>query len=130
MTTTERKISDDLLQAFDSIVEQGATLPIEELKKRYRESKTFGEYNEHQLYRTLIDLPVTVDMVLGKNSGPVGKILEGLRELHGDDLDFVLNGRSDVTLRVRKWRDEQTLRKLWREFAEDEYKSKTVTGGA
>lgn len=131
MTTTEREISDDLLKAFDSIVEQGATLPIEEIKKRYKASEHFYRYNQHQIYTDVIDLPVTVDMVLGKKSSAVEKILEGLRELHGDELVFTFAGRGEeAALAVRKWKDEQSLRKLWREFAEDEYKTETTAGGA
>lgn len=132
MTTTERDISDDMLAAFDSVVGQGDTLPLDELKKRYLGSK-FLDHNEHQVFRTVIDLPVTVDMVLGKQAGPVSKILDGLYELHGEaELNFVLNSRygGDTTLRVRKWRDEEALRRAWREFAEDEYKTKTVGGAA
>jgi hypothetical protein len=130
MTTTERQISDDMLAAFDAIVNQGETLPLDELKKRYLGSK-FLDHNEHQVFRTVIDLPVTVDMVLGKQAGPVSKILDGLYELHGEqELNFVLNSRygGDTTLRVRKWRDEESLRRAWREFAEDEYKTKTAGG--
>lgn len=130
MTTTEREISDDLLAAFDSIVEQGTNLPIEEIRKRYKASD-FLTYNAHKVFINVIELPVTLDMVLGRTSGPVEKVLDGLRELYGDDLEFTFGGRGDETqLVVRRWRADQVLRKVWREFAEDEYKTKTVAGAA
>ncbi|MGW5645032.1 hypothetical protein ACWEV3_40825 [Saccharopolyspora sp. NPDC003752] len=128
MTTTE-SISNEVLATFDRIVDAGQNVPLPELKKRFATSKHF-RYRDHQLYRTLIELPVTIDMITGGTSTAVCKILDGLRELHGDDLLFSFEGRGDqVTLQVRTWRDEATLRALWREYAEDEYKSTVLASG-
>ncbi|MFI0469262.1 hypothetical protein ACH347_34750 [Saccharopolyspora sp. 5N102] len=128
MTTTET-VSNEVLAAFDRIMDAGQNAPLPELKKRFTNSEHF-RYRDHQLYRTLIELPVTVDMITGGTSSAVRKILDGLRELHGDDLLFSFEGRGDqVTLQVRIWRDEAALRALWREYAEDEYKSTVLAGG-
>ncbi|MCI2421476.1 hypothetical protein MOQ72_28985 [Saccharopolyspora sp. K220] len=128
MTTTET-VSNDLLATFDRLVGAGENAPLAELKKRFADAEYF-RYRDHQLYKTLIELPVTVAMITGDTSTAVRKILDGLRELHGDDLLFSFEGRGDqVTLQVRIWRDETALRALWREYAEDEYKSTVLAGG-
>lgn len=128
VTTTET-VSNDLLDTFDRIANAGLDMPFAELKKQLAASEYF-RYRDHQLYRTLIELPVTIDMITGGTSSAVRKILDGLRELHGDDLLFSFEGRGDqVTLQVRIWREEAALRALWREYAENEYKSTVLAGG-
>jgi hypothetical protein len=123
LKSIDKPASDDLLATFDRLADAGKDLPIDELKKRYAASDHF-RYRDHELYKTLIELPVTIDMITGSRSNPVSKILDGLRELHGDDLLFSFEGRGDqVMLQVRIWRDETALRGLWRAYAEDEYKS-------
>ncbi|MEV5543079.1 hypothetical protein AB0L13_40290 [Saccharopolyspora shandongensis] len=128
MTTTE-SVSNDVLATFDRLMEAGQSAPLPELKKRFADSERF-RYRDHQLYRTLIELPVTVEMITGDTSSAVRKILDGLRELHGDELLLSFEGRGDqVTLLVRIWRDEAELRALWRDYAEDEYKATVLSGG-
>jgi hypothetical protein len=122
LKSIENPASDDLLATFDRLMDAGKTLPLAELKKRFADSDHF-RYLDHKLYKTLIELPVTIDMITGGRSDSVSKIIDGLRELHGDDLMFAFDGRGgDATLQVRMWRDETALRGLWREYAEDEYK--------
>jgi hypothetical protein len=116
-------VSDKLLATFDNIEDRGKDLPIEELKKRFAESKYF-KIRDYKIYNTVITIPVSIDLVTGQQNSAVNKILEGLRELHGDQLMFVFNGHGEnVSLEVRMWRDEEALRATWREYAEDEYKS-------
>jgi hypothetical protein len=127
--TTAAEVSEDLLAAFDNIVNAGATLPLDELKSRFKNSDHF-RYSEFKLYREVISLPVTVGMITGEKSDAVNKIIEGLQQLHGDELLFTFNGTGDEgTLTVRVWKDEDALRGLWKDFAEDEYKSEMLGGG-
>ncbi|MEU0465077.1 hypothetical protein ABZ215_13825 [Amycolatopsis sp. NPDC006131] len=129
MTTVEAtKTSDELLAAFDRIVEEGKRLPLDELKKRYKASDHF-QYRDHLIFKDVIELPVTVAMVTGETSGAVNKILGGLRELYGEDLDYKFEGRHDeVRLTVRRWREEKDLREQWKDFAEAEYKTEMYGG--
>lgn len=121
-------VSDDILAAFDNVMAGGDTLPLEEIRKRYAGSDYF-RYRDHQLYRDIIKLPLSVEMITGEKASAVPTVIKALRELYGDDLmfDFASIG-DEVTLRVRMWKDEATLRSLWREYAEETYKSEMLGG--
>jgi hypothetical protein len=44
--------------------------------------------------------------------------------MYGDSLIFKVEGYGgEVKLKVQMWKDEAALRELWKDFAEDEYKS-------
>lgn len=102
----------------------GDTLPVEVLKKRY-EASEFAKARPYLLFHDVLDLPVTVDLLVGDGWDPVRKVIAGLRELYGDTLMFTLDGYKP-RLTAREWRSEKDLRQAWREFAEYEAKS----GGA
>ncbi|GAA2772966.1 hypothetical protein [Saccharopolyspora taberi] len=128
IATPTTNVSDDLLATFDRITDAGKTLPLTEIKKRFATSEHF-RYRAHQLYRDVITLPLTIGMVTGEQSDAVSKIVAGLREMHGDELVFAFSGHGDeATMNVRLWRDETTLRALWNEYAEDEYKTTVLSG--
>jgi hypothetical protein len=129
---TEKTVSDSLLDAFDSVLAAGDTLPLEELKKRYLDSKHFaGSYRQSLIFLDVAELPVTVAMVRGNGSDAVSQVLDGLKALYGEELMYEFSGRGDsVTLAVRVWRPESELRKAWRGFAEEEYKSENLDGAS
>lgn len=125
--STATKVSEDILSTFDSVVSQGADLPIAEIKKRYEQSDYF-KYRDHQIFKTVIELAVTVEMLMGDTTGPVNKIVAGLKEMYGSELIFKFGGTPDeCKLHVTMWRDDATLRKNWKEYAEHEYKSTMMT---
>lgn len=130
MASNQNPVSDSLLESFDNLVAAGDTLPIEALKKRYEASQYFaGSYRQSFIYQDIAELPITVDMLLGDARDAVPQIVEALRRFYGDDLMFEFEGRGkSVRLYVRVWQPEEKLRKAWREFAEDEYKTKTLGG--
>jgi hypothetical protein len=123
--TDKKSVSDSLLESFDNVVAAGDELPIEELRKRYAASTQF-RYSQHDLYHEVLDLPLTVEMVTGQ-AASVGKLMDTLKELCGDDLVVTLNGGRLV---AKQWRDGEHLRDLWKAFAEAEYKSENLGGAA
>lgn len=126
--TNDALVSADLLNQFDSLVDAGQTLPIDMIKQRLSTSDQF-RYRDHDLYKTVIELPVTIGMILGDSNDAVQQIIAGLKALHGDELLFVFNHKTvdEVTLNVRMWRDEDKLRALWKDYAEDEYKTTVLS---
>ncbi|WP_027947180.1 hypothetical protein [Amycolatopsis taiwanensis] len=128
---TSNDVSKDLLADFDNLLADSAAMPIDELKARFQElGESWLIYNDHRVFDRVLSLPVTIDMILGDQSDAVRKIVAGLKEIHGDELEFVLDGsRSKPELVVRKWRDEDALRKAWKEHAEDQYRAKNLGGG-
>lgn len=123
---TDKNVSDSLLEKFDNLVAAGDTMPIAELKKRY-EGSPWIESRHYLVYHDLLDLPVTVDMLVGPEWDSVRKVVAGLRELHGDGLMFTFGGYSKPRLTARVWKSDEDLRKAWKEFAESEYKSANLT---
>lgn len=124
MATNAESVSDSLLESFDNILAAGETLPIEQLKKRYEGSEHFkSSYHQAAIFREVMDLPVTVDMLVGDEWEAVRSIITSLRKLHGDGLMFRFEGYSKHSLIAYVWRDEEALRKAWPAFAEAEYKT-------
>jgi hypothetical protein len=119
-------VSDELLVEFDRLAGQGDTMPLAEIKQRYAASSYFASYRDSEIYTTLLELPITVDMLASERSFlAVSRIITALKEIHGDQLLIDLDNRgTQPELRVRMWRPEKDLRRMWKAFAEAEYKTK------
>lgn len=70
-------------------------------------------YRRHELFTTIFAAPLTVEMVMGEQLEAVRKVVTGIDELNGGQLEFFLEGDTDqVSLCVRRWREEAQLRSL------------------
>lgn len=117
-------VADELLGEFDRIVGDGDTMPIDTIKDRYASSTYFGTYRDHEIYHTVLELPVTVHMILSGATDPVTRIIAALKEIHGDVLLIDLEAQHGTAkLLIRMWKSEQELRRLWKSFAEAEYRT-------
>lgn len=126
MTNT---ISDSLLESFDTIIAGGDTLPLDELKTRYRDGDYFSIYRRSKIYTTVLTLPVDIaDLLDGTANAAVKQVIDGIREVRGDVVVEHVGDGESVTVTVLEWRDEKALRSAWREFAEHEYKAENLGG--
>ena len=121
--STPTTVADELLSEFDRIAGDGNSMPIETIKDRYASSNHF-QYRDYEIYDTVLELPVTAHMLLAGATDPVKQIVAALKEIHGDVLLIDLEAEhGSAKLRVRMWKPEDTLRRLWKGFAEAEYKT-------
>jgi len=121
---TANPVTDDLLDQFDRLAGQGDTMPIDTIKDRYTASAYF-RFRDHEIYDTVLELPITVHMLTSGQTDPVARIIAALKEIHGDVLLIDVDSTGTTPkLRVRMWRSEQQLRSVWKAFAESEYKTK------
>lgn len=129
MTTTKtpaKTTSDKILDTFDAIVGDTDTMPIEEIKHRFANSKHYNEYNDYEIYDTVITLPLTVDMITGDHRSDIAKVVDGLKGIYGDKLLIDIS-KNSPSLRARMWKDDTNLRRVFKTFAEREYNAQILT---